>query len=161
MVSLPSEIRALVTDDLGNPSPTYAGSLQLSDRSVFEEVESRNLFVCFRAAHQTYADHVQTVPNAALYSELRDELIHLGWDVCVGDGWVSASLEGYFPMDAINGKMEADEALLNRWGLFASLEDALECCTQNNEQTSDYPWYPVAIAVDESSYRRLATLTRS
>ena len=121
VVLLPSDIRARVTDDLGNPSPTYGGFLQLLDLSVLKEIESRNLFVCFRAVHQTFAHLVLTVPDVVLYPELRDELIHLGWDVCIGNGWVSASTEGYFPMDAISGKMEANEGLLNRWALFDSL----------------------------------------
>jgi hypothetical protein len=162
IVSLPAEIRALVTDDLGSHEPTYGGFLQILDRSVLEEVERRNLFACFRAVHQTNADHVGTDPNTALYSELHDELIYVGWDVCVGNGWASASYDGYFPMDSISGELEANEAQLNRWGLFSSLEDALECCALNDERIpDDSPWYPVAISVDESSYRRLANLLPS
>lgn len=160
---LPAEISVLVTDELGYPQPTYGGFLQLADRRVFEEVESRSLFACFRAVHKTYAAHVDTAPDASLYSDLIDELIHVGWDVCAGNGWASASYDGHFPIDTITGDLdEATEARLNRWALFSSLSDARECCALNDERlTESSPWYPVAIFVDEGSYRRLAILSRS
>ncbi|QIK79431.1 hypothetical protein G7077_11470 [Sphingomonas piscis] len=153
---LPSTIAALVTGELGNSSPKYGGFLQIADRRALPEIESQGLFCCFRAVHRAYLEHVQTAPNADLYSKLRDELIHVGWDVCTGNGWVSASYDGYFPMDTIGGGLESDEARLNEWALFGLLPDALACCALNNDRLpASKPWYPVSVCVDRGSHRRL------
>jgi hypothetical protein len=59
--NLPPEIAALLTDELGNPEPSYGGFVQIADARVLALVEAHSYFSCFRAVHARYVDHVQTV----------------------------------------------------------------------------------------------------
>lgn len=155
---LPQTLSKLLTDDVGNANPIYGGGVQLSDAQALGEVARLGLFACFRAVQPIFADHVQTTPPTAIYSSLREEIMHLGWDVCVGNAFAPASLEAEFPT-SMDG--ESDYSL-NEWSLLDSLEGAEHYTDLNNKLTpEDAPWYPVAVCVDKRSYQRLEILLQS
>jgi hypothetical protein len=160
---LPEEIAGLLTDEIGNPRPRHGDRVQIIDTAVLPKLQAQRLFLCFRAVHERWMDHVVTVPTVSIYEELRPELVLLGWDVCT-DGWSPASYGGAFPImvgapGTAKFSDEAEGLSLNRWALFESLEDAISCCEINDRFVPvDAPWYPVAVCTDQSSYSRLTAI---
>jgi len=165
LAELPDEIQRHLTDEVGNPPQgnpprLYAGAVQIADTNALEEVKKLGAFACFRAVHDRFAGHVQTCPPSAIYAFLQGGFVHLGWDICVGNGWVSASTEGDFPLDGLSGRIEPEcQHLFNEWSLLGSLDDARHYCELNDQWLpSDAPWYPVSVCVDERSYGSLEAL---
>jgi hypothetical protein len=154
---------ALVTDDVGNVAPDYGGFLQIPEPSMLEMLGDHGLFACFRAVQEIHLDLVGEVPPTAVYEELRASLVHMGWDICTGNGWLSASAHGCFPINGITGIIdEANGFQINDWGLLAAFEDAETLsCLNDAEIPVHAPWFPVEVLLDEGSFRRLVALRAS
>ena len=160
VTTLPPEIATIVTDHIGNPEPDYAGFLQFPDASVLELIEASGHFACFRAVEEPRVEYVSEVPPTAVYQMLRSNLKQVGWDVCTGNGWTSASAHGCFPINGITGDIDQKyDHEINEWGLLTSLNSAETWVSINNADIPEHaPWYPVEVLLDETSYRRLTAL---
>lgn len=154
---LPLEISRLVTDQNGDPAPDYGGFLQFPVPSVLEMLEAYDLFAGFRAVQDTYLNYINEAPPTATYERLRGNLVRVGWDVCTGNGWLSASAHGCFPINGITGEIDETNGFRpNEWGLLPVFEDALMWCSRNSTEIPEHaPWYPVEILLDEGSFHRL------
>lgn len=155
---LPVDIRNSFTNDVGDETVSYGGLLQLRESSVLKKLREKNLFACFRAVSEDLLAYVQTCPPRKLYSHIENSLKMVGWDIATGNGWCTASVEGIFPINPLNGEVLDKEkiSLLNDYGLFHSRDDCLDYCKLNNENSSaDAYWYPVAVYVDQDSFVRL------
>ena len=168
LAEFPYNLQKLLTDEVGNlqqavPGGLYSGKLQITVMRVLGKVQRLGAFACFRAVHEAFASHVDTCPPIAIYSRLRSGLVHLGWDVCVGNGWASASTEGDFPLNGLTGQIDpGGELQFNEWSLLGSLDNARYYCELNDQCIpSDAPWYPVAVCVDEQSFVGLEALRPS
>lgn len=155
--TLPGELRPLLSDDVGNKPPSYAGSLQLTDARALDIIEELGMFACFRGIQREMLSHVDAYPNTEIYQEIYSQLELVGWDVCTGNGWRSASCDGDFPIDPFDGTMEDIDAVnVTRFGLINTLGLAKEYCDRNDRiAPEDCPWYPVAVLVSTSSLSRL------
>ena len=154
---LPNDIAQYVSDDLGNPDVEYGGFLQINNLKVLQIIQNHKFFTCFRGVLVSDLERVQTVPAHEIYQRLEGDLITMGWDICTGNGWRSASCDGYFPINALNGIVEVGSCdLVNEWGLLKEFEKCLEFCLINNKEIpEDAPWYPVKVYLDKGSYNRL------
>ena len=154
---LPDDIRPYVTDELGNQDIQYGGFLQLIDPKGLDLLSSKGLFACFRCITDQYLEHVGTCPPKDVYQSLIKNLKFMGWDIATGNGWLSASSHGSFPINPFTGiAVDSNNSKINEYGLFSSLDDCLKYCQINDTQIPEHaPWFPVAIYVDESSYIRL------
>jgi hypothetical protein len=158
--TLPAEISEYFVDELGNPSINYGGFLQIINPSVLDLLPEKELFACFRCITKEYIEHVQVNPPKAIYSRLIDSLIFVGWDISTGNGWLSASCHGSFPINPYTGE-ELDQNVnkLNEFALFSDSNDCLLCCQTNNSLIPEHaPWFPVAVFVDPGSYARLKAI---
>lgn len=161
--SLPDDLRDLFTDDLGNRNVRYPGFLQILDLCVLDNLDDRDLFACFRAVQRKIVGHVSAFPPVDLYRPLMKRLKLAGWDVCTGNGWRSASCDGFFPIDPFDGHAVDDHAYeINEFGLFRELSHSLEYCSKNDEGgPEDSPWYPVGVYITARSYARLKKVAQS
>ena len=144
---IPHDLKVLLSDDIGNPKPDYAGALQLTDSRAINLVQEMGLHLCFRAVEQNLLSLVSAIPNSKVYKQIQGSLAIVGWDVCSGNGWLSASLIGEFPIDVMSGREIGDqEQTTNEFGLFASKNEALENCAKNDKLVPEHaPFYPVAV----------------
>ncbi|MFA5982406.1 MAG: hypothetical protein WC782_00140 [Methylococcaceae bacterium] len=155
---LPDDILSYFTDDVGNKPVSYGGLLQIIDTQVLEILNDKGFFVCFRGIHEKYLEHVQAYPPKEIYQNLANGLKLLGWDISTGNGWCTASCEGIFPINPFTGEvLDENISQLNEYSLFNDLDNCLNYCHINNEKIPENsPWYPVAIYVDQFSYKRLS-----
>jgi len=152
---LPSDLEDYFSNELGGKMDGYGGLLQLKDPIGLGLLERYGLYASFRCVHESILEHVQTVPPLELYESIRDELICVGWDVVSGNGWLSASCHGLYPID----EDENNKSELNDYSLFDCLKDCLECCEENNLGLPEHaPWFPVAVCLDANSYERVLKL---
>lgn len=154
---LPEDIKPYLTDDLGNEVRSYGGFLQIIDQGALDVVNRDGLYACFRGVHAQFREIVDAVPPTDLYEKLISSLIFMGWDICSGNGWRSASTDGYYPINTLTGLDEDENAhQVNEFGLFQELDHCLEYCKLNNHKVAKFsPWYPVAVYLDKFSYTRL------
>lgn len=138
-----------VTDDLGNNHPNYAGTIFFSNRNAIDQIQKRNIMLCMRCVRDQDIP-LTDCPLSLSIADFFPKPYLMGWDIVRGNGWVSASCDGYFPIDS-TGKPRQEENIkkLNRYSLFDNLEDCLEYCELNNKKIPEWaPWYPVAIYCD-------------
>jgi hypothetical protein len=151
------------TDEIGNPEKAYAGNLQIVEPTALEELDKGDIYPCFRGVLLSDLKKTGTVPNSRLYENIIRSLVLVGWDVCVGNGWISASYEGIYPINPFSGEfLDGNSDQINLYGLFDQLSDCTECCSKNNDNShGNEEWYPVAIYLTVESIRRLNCLIRS
>ncbi len=157
---LNGKTKQFFTDELGNSTVNYGGFLQMVDRKALFSISEQGLFSCFRCISEDRLQHVQVNTPKLLYRDLIGDLKPMGWDIATGNGWLSASCHGLFPINPFTGKeVDSNADLINEYGLFDSLDNCLVYCKKNNSQIPEHaPWFPVAIHVDKSSYSRLRIL---
>jgi len=129
----------------------------LTNLNAIHLIGIRKLFACFRCIFKEYFECVQVCPPDIIYKRLFPDLLPMGWDIATGNGWLSASCHGCFPVNPFTGEMTIyDSNKINDYGLFAELDSCLEFCSLNNTLIPEHaPWFPVAIFVDRDSYIRL------
>jgi hypothetical protein len=156
---VPSMVGSSFTDEVDNIMPTYGGAVQLSDPSALDILDDAGLFACFRGVEQHLLSHVQTVPPSDLYRAISGQLRLVGWDVCTGNGWRSASCSGFFPIHPFTGEvLSADFRQINAYALFGELEACRACCAANDALASDdAPWFPVAVYLTRRALARLSS----
>jgi hypothetical protein len=156
---VPDDLKPYFSDELGNARVEYGGFLFTNDSRVIPLLEKNNLFACFRGVYQKYLEHIDC-PLGIQLSHFGIPLKLMGWDIANGNGWVSASCEGYYPIDPFDGSaLNGNTSQINQYGLFESEKDCLKYCELNDANVSEHaPWYPVAIFVDHNSYKRLKML---
>ncbi|NVN90287.1 MAG: hypothetical protein HXX11_06745 [Desulfuromonadales bacterium] len=156
--TLPVELKRYFTDELGNSAVNYGGFVQMVDVHALGLLAEHGLFACFRCITENYLEQVQVYPPKAVYQKLIDDLIPMGWDISTGNGWLSASCHGCFPIDPYTGdEIDQHADKINKFGLFFTLDDCLTYCQTNNSLIPEHaPWFPVGIYVDKSSYARLS-----
>jgi len=161
VADIPHEIKAYLTDDVGNEGVSYGGLLQIADKKVLGLLDGLGLFACFRGVPEKYLKHMQVCPPKDLYLSLMKDLKLVGWDISTGNGWCTASCEGLFPINPFTGEiLDKNSSFLNEYGLFGTLENCLYYCQINDEKIpQDSPWYPVAVYVDSASEKRLSELS--
>ncbi len=155
--SIPEELSPYLSDEVGNTPPSYAGWLQMIDPIALAILRELLLFSCFRAVQERVQKQIDTCPVPEVYERVIMELEQVGYDVCTGNGWRSASCCGEYPIDSIDGS-DRPQAIVgaNRFGLIDDLMRAVEYCRRNDEiAPEDSPWYPVAVLIDKSSLQRL------
>jgi len=143
------EIKDCLADEVGNPSPTYMGNIQINDLGCIITILNHGVVPCFRVIEASFRALVSVVPPSSNYSKLRNGLLLAGWDLCCGNGWVSASMDGIFPIDPITGEeRNSDSKLINDNSLFANYSDCKMYADKNDEYfPQSSPWYPVAVAL--------------
>jgi hypothetical protein len=111
----------------------------------------------FRAVRENDAKIVDTVPNSVFYRQITDELDLVGFDVCSGNGWISASVESEYPVDPISGNLlNIDFDKVNCYSLFYDLDFAFKYLDIVNIEAKEHqPWYPVAVLITPYSRSRL------
>lgn len=157
-------IHTYFTDEYGSPigdeNLDYGGFLQIIDTSTLKIIADRGLFACFRGIERNILDSIKFIPNYppnSIYEKISHHLVFMGWDICQGNGWVSASCEGIYPVDPLTGEdLDENAGQINRFGLFDQLYNCRAYCEMNNMEIPEHsPWYLVAVYVDDSSYDRL------
>lgn len=158
--NVPADLHKYLTDELGNETIDYGGFLFLKDHRLIDCLEEKNLFACFRGIHSKDLEIVQC-PLAKEISAMEIPLTIMGWDIANGNGWVSASTDGVYPIDPFNGSvLDENVEKINAYGLFDSLDDCKGYCLLNNQQVpARAPWYPVAIFLDHLSLERLTSIS--
>jgi hypothetical protein len=154
---LPPELEPSFTDELGNSGVKYGGFLQIVDFNALRLLADRELYACFRCIGPEFLQHVQVNPPSRLYEKFFGDLVQVGWDIATGNGWLSASSHGCFPVDPFSGReIDQNAHMVNRFGLFSAFGDCLAYCQQNDSAIPEHaPWFPVAIRIDKDSYTRL------
>jgi hypothetical protein len=153
---VPEEIRPYFTDELGNKSIEYGGFLYTNDSHALTLLDKNQLYACFRGVSKNYLDVVDC-PLAIPLADFSIKLKLVGWDIANGNGWVSASCDGVYPIDPFDGsQLDGNANQINGHGLFDNLKDCLSYCAVNDESfPARAPWYPVAIYLDLMSFDRL------
>ena len=81
---------------IGDENLDYGGFLQIIDTSTLKIIADRGLFACFRGIERNILDAIKFIPNYppnSIYEKISHHLVFMGWDICQGNGWVSASCE--------------------------------------------------------------------
>ena len=154
---LDESLHRYFTDELGNASVKYGGFLQMVDPAVLGTFAAKELYACFRGVEKSLLGYIQAYPPEDIFENLSDHLKFMGWDISTGNGWLSASCHGCFPVDPATGD-EIDENAwqINKFGLFEHFSDCIMYCEKNNNKIPEHaPWYPVAVFVDDDSCNRL------
>lgn len=145
-----------ITDDLGNKRPTYAGTVFVTSPSAIDYLQRHGILICMRGVRAL--DRASTdCPPGIKVDDFLPKPVLMGWDIVRGNGWVSASCDGCFPVDS-NGEVRSGESAsaLNAYSLFDSLEDCLRYCDRSNKEVPEWaPWYPVAVYCDPQSRRTI------
>lgn len=158
-----NDLLSVLTDELGNVNPSHYDALQLADPMVLRLIEADGLYVCCRMVEDSRTDWVGVVPNKRVYSEIGGSLDFVGLDICTGNGWLSASCHGVYPIDPFTGRSLDDNAeMINEFGLFSELHDCLRYCNTNDKEVAEHaPWFPVGVLVSRESLGRIRTKPRS
>lgn len=145
---LPEGLSAL-TDDLGNNTPTYAGTVFTTSPDTISEIQELNIMLCMRCVRASDIPYTDC-PLSIRVTDMVPEPLFMGWDIVRGNGWVSASCDGYFPINSTGEQRNHNEiGILNNYSLFDDLVRCLEYCERNNKEIPEWaPWYPVAIFCD-------------
>ena len=101
---IPDDIAHYFTDELGNDFVEYDGFLQIKNIDVIPLLIKRDLFICFRCVTSEIVSYVQAYPTTGTYEKISNELNLMGWDIASGNGWLSASCHGCFPINPFNGQ---------------------------------------------------------
>ncbi len=160
--AIPEEVRARLTDGLGNPSPVWSEDVQFPDLAVLSLIEARGLVALFRGVRACDLDYVLGVAPAHRYAEILTHGSRLGWDICSGNGWLTASAHGAFPVDTVTGEALSDGGeALNGFALFDDLGDCLDWIAENDRDSPEHaPWYPVALYASQRTSSMLQTMVR-
>ena len=150
-------LKCMFTDDLGNEEIRYLGWLQPKYSNAFDRVDDELLFSCIRMVRKSDIGKTDVVPNTRIHQENAADFVRVGWDICNGNGWVSASLDGDFPINPISGEVRGEGIeMLNGYSLFERLEDCDRFCDLNNEPPHESPpWYVVGVYLTSRSLGRL------
>lgn len=148
---LPKELNIL-TDDLGNDNPTYAGTVFTTNPEAISEIQKLNVMLCMRCV-RTADISLTDCPLSIRVADMVPEPLFMGWDIVRGNGWVSASCDGYFPIDSTGERRDTEKTdVLNNYSLFDDLGRCLEYCDLNNKEIPEWaPWYPVAVFCDSQT----------
>ncbi len=161
-VSQMKELKKYFTDSVG-VSDFWEGDegrddLQMIDEKAIYYVGKYRYFCCFRAVFEADFNLLQVIPPEMLYKKLMPELCFLGWDVCTGNSFISASCHGVFPINPFDGQVNDTIAinLINNFGLFFTSEGSRLFCNLNNSEIREHrPWYPVGVFTDKNSFMRM------
>lgn len=155
--SVPSNVADLLLDELGNELPKSFDALQPKHKDIFYILDEISLFACVRSVHQRFLEHLDVIPSENVYNDISGDLYLAGFDVCCGNGWMSASLEGEFPNRWNNETIASkDNSPTNKFGLISDYEECLSYCQINNDLFPDsYPWYAVGVYITNKSLSRL------
>jgi hypothetical protein len=151
---IPDELKALLTDELGNPCPDYGGFLFTRDPAAMLKIEAAHLLACFRVVHQDALSQVDC-PLAVNLSDFEIPLVLMGWDIATGNGWVSASFEGVYPIGPFDGSALTPDAMrINSYGLFTHKHDAIQAWTTRRCQVErhGFPSRSTLIAVQRPDW---------
>lgn len=146
-------------DDAGNDNPSYAGTVFISSQKTFIEIRKAGLMICMRGVRAEDI-HLTDCPLSISVTDLMPAPILMGWDVVRGNGWVSASCDGIYPINHTGELRNGEnESTLNCYSLFDDLDTCLACCKLNNEEICQWaPWYPVAVYCDSETKRLIDEL---
>lgn len=156
---LPDSLKEYLTDDLGNEKPSYGGFLFPKNMTAIDVVNSMGYYSAFRGVAQSdviYTDCTNAMPVEAIGRGL----IFVGWDVVSGNGWVSASCRGVFPINPFDGNCRENGMNdVNPYGLIDDYEKCTAYAKSNNFINAGHaPWYPVSIFIDSTTLARLNSL---
>lgn len=143
------DLAPYLTDEVGNCPPSYAGSLQMTSSALLDVVKGTERYLCFRGVQRDVLEFLDVVPNTLSYHSIEDEFVLVGWDVCSGNGFLSASCHGIYPIDPFTGS-DLDESVqrLNNVGLFKTLKQCVGYCAVNDKELPEHsPWFPVGVLI--------------
>lgn len=157
IAAAPESWRNLITDEIGNSNPDSYESLQLKDRSLLNLIDRAGVFACFRSVNMHNVIQIDVVPDEKVYHEIAGELCFIGWDICTGNGWLTASCHGIFPINPFTGsEIDSNASMINLFGLFEGISDCVEYCRLNNLGIPEHsPWFPVGVSVTKRGIRTL------
>jgi len=157
------DLLSMLTDELGNVNPRHYDALQLTDPKALGLMETDGLYTCYRMIESARIDFVGLVPSERVYEAIQSSLEFVGWDICSGNGWLSASCHGIYPIDPFTGVLIDENAkMINEFGLFRELRNCLRYCKANDQKIADHaPWFPVGVLVSKDNLRRIRTKPRS
>lgn len=160
VTEIPPTWQNLLTDDLGNPFPSHYDGLQMLDPHLLGLIDSAGLFACFRSVRLPNAALEGLNPDPKVYQAIERELFHVGWDICSGNGWLSASCHGIFPVNPFTGEViNKGDLLINRFGLIDEYAHCEIYCELNNTAIAEHaPWFPVRVYISKIGAERLRTL---
>jgi hypothetical protein len=153
---LPDDLKPHFSDDVGNAPAHYGGFLQLKDVDVLPILNVQGLFACFRLVFPEILERLAVRPPTETYTALERNLQPMGWDIASGNGWLSASSHGCYPIDPFTGDSLDDHVReVNSFALFDSLADCEAFCDKNNVAIPEHaPWFPVLVCVDSWTHNR-------
>lgn len=146
---LSPEILPYISNEIGNRPPNYAGALQMLDAKLLDILKDFGHMACFRGVEGGFLRMLQVSPPVEVYEKIWSRLEFSGWDICSGNGWLSASAHGVYPIDPFDGQtMNALSFEVNSNGLFDELNDCVAVCAINNKEIPEHcPWAPVAVFI--------------
>lgn len=151
---IPQQLRLYLTDDLGTRDVSYGRFVQIRSSEIFSRLQEFDLFACFRLVSKDLLPRFNVQPASEFYDGLTSELILMGWDIFTGNGWSSASADGYFPIDPFTGEVLGGVPL-NEFGFISGGGECIDLCLIKNERVPAWaPWNPVAVCLDISSSER-------
>lgn len=155
--SVPELIRPFLTDDLGRDGVVYGGFLQFMDVRAIRLACDLGLYCCFRMVEDELISALEVSPPVDFYESIERSLSFVGFDICNGNGWRSASTNGIFPRhSAESGVDQIDGIFPNQFGLIEDAEDCERLIMMNNELASIWaPWHKVSVLVDDCSKRKI------
>lgn len=155
---VPSDLEAYFTDEVGNNEVTYPGALQMVNATALDKLDDMDLYACFRSVEEHRLPSLSVSPPLEEYKMLSNKLTLLGWDVCSGNGWLSASAHGCYPFDAFSGSIaNTDYPPVNKYSLLNNMKDSQFLCLENNRELTEHaPWYPVGVYISNRSLLRLS-----
>lgn len=156
-LSIDEELRTHFTDEIGNDDPHDFGAVQPKAPSAFYHVEKSCLHSCLRFVRKSQLSLTDTVPPTWLREAEEYGFVFAGWDVCCGNGWMSASCENAFPIDPFTGNIiDGKNNIVNAFGLIENIEDCMDFCQINNSSASESgPWYSVGVYITVKFMERL------
>ena len=160
VTEIPPTWHTLLTDDLGNPFPLHYDGLQMLDPRLLDLIDAAGSFACFRSVRLPNVALEGLSPLPEVYQEIERKLIHVGWDICSGNGWLAASCHGIFPVNPFTGEsVDRNASMINKFGLFDEFVDCDNYCELNNAAIAEHaPWFPVAVCISKIGAGRLTAL---
>jgi hypothetical protein len=149
--NFPKELNML-TDDMGHKNPGYAGTVFTTSSEVVSIIQKLGIMLCMRGVRAPDIPHTDC-PFGVRVLDLVPPPLFMGWDIVRGNGWVSASCDGKFPIDSTGEQRDGENAsVLNDYSLFDGLDSCLRYCDLNNMEIPEWaPWYPVAVYCDSQT----------